>query len=93
MATHKSAAKKSKVDEKRNERNRAGKSRLRTALKKFREALNNDPIECVHQLPFMESLIDKSVKHGFIHKNAGSRLKSRLSRHVNAAIEDLESSN
>jgi small subunit ribosomal protein S20 len=80
MANHKSALKKAKQDIGRRLRNRSGKSRLRTALKKFRLELAEGSEGCRENLPGMLSLIDKSAKHGFIHQNAADRLKSKLSR-------------
>ena len=79
MATHKSALKKSKQDIVRRARNRSGKSRLRTALKKYRAALAGGE-NCTAQLPEMVSLIDTCAKHGFIHRNAAGRLKSHLTK-------------
>ena len=78
MANHKSAAKKARQDLARRARNRMGKSRLRTALKKYRNLLAKNSDECQTQLPTMVSLIDQSAKHGFIHKNTANRLKSKL---------------
>jgi len=79
MANHKSALKKAKQDLVRRSRNRSGKSKLRTALKKFRIMLHENDAAVVEALPGLVSLIDKSAKKGFIHTNAASRLKSRLS--------------
>ena len=83
MANHKSAAKKSKQDVARRARNRAGKNRLRTALKQFRGDLAAGSSECAQKLPEMVALIDKSAKHGFIHRNTAGRLKSKLSKQTN----------
>lgn len=80
MANHKSALKKSKQDIVRRNRNRAGKSRLRSALKSFRGLIAENSADASAQLPGMISLIDKSAKGGFIHANAASRLKARLMR-------------
>ena len=79
MATHKSALKKSKQDLVRRARNRADKSRLRTALKKFRTAVANGET-VVDQIPVMASLIDRSAKKGVIHRNAANRLKSQVTK-------------
>ncbi|MDJ0841613.1 MAG: 30S ribosomal protein S20 [Acidobacteriota bacterium] len=79
MANHKSALKKSKQDLVRRSRNRAGKSRLRTALKKYRAALAGGE-NCTDKLPGLVSLIDTSAKKGFIHRNTANRLKSKLSK-------------
>ena len=84
MATHKSALKKSKQDLVRRARNRSGKSRLRTALKKYRAALAAGE-NCTEKLAGMVSLIDTSAKHGFIHRNVANRLKSKLSQQTLSA--------
>jgi len=80
MANHKSALKKSKQDLVRRMRNRSGRSSLRTALKNFRAELANGSSETAEKLPQIHSLIDKSAKKGFIHRNAAARLKSHLSQ-------------
>jgi len=80
MANHKSALKKAKQDVGRRLRNRSGKSRLRTALKKFRLELAQGSESTREKLSGMLSLIDKSAKQGFIHRNAAGRLKSKLTR-------------
>ncbi len=80
MANHKSAAKRAKQDVGRRLRNRSGKSRLKTHLKKFRQLLAEGSADTSAKLPEMISLIDQSAKHGFIHKNAANRLKSKLSK-------------
>ena len=84
MATHKSAAKASRQADKRRERNRAGKSRLRTSLKKYRALLAEGSADAQGKLSEMLSLIDVSAKHGFIHRNVANRLKSKLTRQASA---------
>ena len=80
MANHFSALKRARQTEKRTAQNRANKSQFRTALRKFRTALQSDNKEQAKSA-FGEtvSMIDKAVKKGIIHKNTGSRYKSRLS--------------
>ena len=80
MANHESALKKSKQDMTRRMRNRAGKGRLKTGLKKFRALIEQGNTDAQQQFPALASLIDQSAKQGFIHQNAANRLKSRLSR-------------
>jgi len=79
MANHKSALKKAKQDIVRRERNRSGKSRLRSAIKQYRAALSSGENQA-EKLDDMVSLIDKSAKHGFIHTSVANRLKSKLSK-------------
>ena len=71
-----SAKKRDIQSKKRNLRNRSYKSRVRTAIRNFEEAisLENAPSE----LSVAHSLIDKGVKKGIIQKNKAARMKSRL---------------
>ena len=56
------------------------RSRLRTALKQVRTALDSGKSDEVKKsLSDTVSLIDKAAKKGVIHRNAASRYKSRLS--------------
>lgn len=84
MANHKSAAKASRQADKRRDRNRAGKSRLRTLLKKYRAMVAEGSADAAGKLPEMLSMIDVSAKHGFIHRNAANRLKSKLTKQTSA---------
>lgn len=85
MANHKSALKKSNQDLVRRARNRAAKSRLRSALKNFRNLLATDVAAASKELSTMISLIDKSAKGGYIHQNAANRLKSKLTTQASAS--------
>jgi small subunit ribosomal protein S20 len=70
---------------KRNERNRANLSQLKTQVKKLRAAIAaGDSGEARKALNETMSEIDKAAKKGVVHGNAASRYKSRLTRHVNA---------
>ena len=70
---------------KRNERNRASLSQLKTQVKKLRAAIaKGDAGEAKTALGETVSAIDKAAKKGIVHDNAASRYKSRLTRHVNA---------
>ena len=70
---------------KRNERNRANLSQLKTHVKKLRAAIaKGDAGEAKKALDETVSQIDKAAKKGIVHDNAASRYKSRLTRHVNA---------
>jgi small subunit ribosomal protein S20 len=69
---------------KRNERNRANLSQLKTQVKKLRAAIAaGDASEAKKVLGETVSEIDKAAKKGIVHDNAASRYKSRLTRHVN----------
>lgn len=83
MAQHKSAIRQWRRSLRRNAINKRNKSLLRTQIKKLRAAIENKDSEAAKKiLPETFSIIDKTVKKGTIHKNTGSRYKSRLSRQV-----------
>ena len=80
MANHFSALKRARQTTTRTAQNRANASRLRTALRKFRAALQaGDKAQANSLLAETVSQIDKAVKKGVIHKNTAARYKSRLS--------------
>jgi small subunit ribosomal protein S20 len=77
MANIASAEKQRRQAEKKNERNRAGKSTLRTALKKTRSAIvGGDADKDTIATGF--SAIDRAAKTGLIKENTANRYKSRL---------------
>jgi small subunit ribosomal protein S20 len=83
MANHFSALKRARQTEKRTTRNRANRSRLRTAMRHFREVLKGGNAEQA-ELAFRQtaSALDKAIQKGIIHENTASRYKSRLSTRV-----------
>ena len=88
MANHYSALKRSRQTESKTAVNRANQSRLRTQLRKLKTAVaSGDQSQTQALYRETVSLIDKSVKKGVIHKNTGSRYKSRLSARVKAAAK------
>ena len=85
MANHFSALKRARQTERRTAVNRNNKSRLRTAIRRFREALSSGDAQnasAVYRATV--SALDKSVQKGVIHKNTASRYKSRLSARLAA---------
>ncbi|HEU4414353.1 MAG TPA: 30S ribosomal protein S20 [Candidatus Angelobacter sp.] len=85
MANHFSALKRARQTTKRTADNRANTSQLRTALRKLRQTLESgDAKQAKAVFGNTVSMIDKAVKKGVIHKNTGSRYKSRLSARVAA---------
>jgi len=86
MANHFSALKRARQTEKRTARNRANRSRLRTAIRRFREALASGNRESAQQaFRSVTAAIDKSIQKGVLHENTASRYKSRL----NARLKNL----
>ena len=85
MANTKSAEKRNKQALVRRDRNRQMKSRLRTAVKKLRQAVESgDQSQAKALLQGTLSIVDATATKGVIHKNAASRTKSRLQRALNA---------
>jgi small subunit ribosomal protein S20 len=83
MAHHKSAIRQHRRSLRRNAVNKQNKSALRTQMKKIRAAIDDKSTEEARKLlPSVFSTIDQAVKKGTIHKNTGSRYKSRLSRQI-----------
>ena len=85
MANIKSAKKRILQTEKRRTRNRAERSRLRTAVKKLRSEVEAGNGESAKELlaPTL-SLIDATAQKKVIHRNAAARTKSRLTKAVNS---------
>lgn len=88
MANTKSAIKRIRVAERNRLRNKAYKSAVKTLTKRYHDALEantSNPSEESSKL-VQESMsaavskIDKAVKRGVLHKNAGARRKSRLAK-------------
>lgn len=85
MANHKSALKRIKQNEARNERNRHHRSTLKTFIKKVREAVSaKDREQAQAALSQAIPVIDKAATKGIIHKANASRNISRLTRLVNS---------
>jgi small subunit ribosomal protein S20 len=85
VASHASALKAHRQSLKNREHNRQFRSRLRTALKNVRAAIDgNDKAAAKSALREVVSLIDKLASKGVIHKNAAGRYKSRLTTRLAA---------
>jgi small subunit ribosomal protein S20 len=83
MARHKSAIRQQRRSVRRKAVNARNKSALRTNIRKVREAVKAKDHEGAKTLlPRVFASIDRAVKKGTIHKNTGSRYKSRLTRQV-----------
>jgi len=80
LANHKSALKRARQSEVRRLRNKAYKTKVRTAVKAVRGAA---PEKAVEQLPTTISIIQKTASRGVIHPNQAARKISRLTRLVN----------
>lgn len=81
MPNIKSAKKRVLITLKKNEENRALRSRMNTAIKKFNAAIETNRIEDAEKLlPETMSIIDKTVSKGVIHKNNAANKKSALAK-------------
>jgi small subunit ribosomal protein S20 len=84
VAGQSSAEKRHKQSEKRNIRNRAAKSQIKTAKKKFTEAVDTKESENAEKsFRFIEKLIDTAARKGILHKNTAARKKSRMQKALN----------
>lgn len=87
MANHASAEKRNRQRITRTERNRAGKSALRTDLKKARTAIADKPQEAVAAVKEAVSHADRTASKGTIPKKRASRIKARLARALHKATK------
>lgn len=84
MANIKSAEKRILQNARHRERNRALRSRMRTAVKRLRTAVDGGDAEAAKELlPGTLRVIDETAQKGIVHKNTAARSKSRLTRAVN----------
>ena len=81
MANIKSQIKRIKQNDKRHERNKAVKTGLRTAVRKFREAADaGDKDTAVVAGRDAARKLDKAVSKGVIHKNQAANRKSAIAK-------------
>lgn len=79
MANTKSAKKRAEKSILQRDRNRALRSRMRTAVKRLRNAAAAGDAPLVETLlPGTISVVDATAQKGVVHKNAAARTKSRL---------------
>ena len=84
MANIKSAKKRILVTKTKEERNKAIRSSVKTAVKKVYTAIDaNDAEAAKSALLNASSVIDKATRNGVYHKNYAARKVSRLSLAVN----------
>ena len=79
MANIKSAIKRAGTNKKENLRNREDKSALKTALRRYDEALQGEDKEA-SEAAYLKavSTVDKAAAKGVIHKNAANHKKAQL---------------
>jgi len=85
LATHKSAEKRSRQNEKRQMRNNSVKSHVKTIIKAVVTAVDSKDKEVSETaLNNAIPIISKAASKGAFHKNTASRKISRLTKKVNA---------
>ena len=86
-----SAVKRVRQNQKRQDRNRGVKSRIKTLTRNLLETLESgSPEEAQAALTGLHSALDKAVKQKVMHANTASRQKSRMARQVQAAAPSVE---
>ena len=84
LATHKSALKRHRQNQKRRLRNKIIRSQLKTSVKSFFTAVENkDKPAAQEAVKAAISTVSKTATKGVIHKKTASRKISRLARKVN----------
>jgi len=84
VANIKQQAKRNRTNERRRLRNKSVKSSVRTAIRKFREAVAAGEKEKAAELLVATSRkLDKAATKGVIHKNQAANKKSALARAYN----------
>ena len=83
MANIKSQIKRVKTNEKRRQRNKSVRSSVRTAVRKFREAVEAGNVDdATTALRVATRKLDKAVSKGVIHKNQAANRKSAIAKRL-----------
>lgn len=92
MPNIKSAEKRLRQSEKRRERNRQAKAKMKTAIKRVEQALAAGDVQLIREsLQKAISIINKTAQKGIIHDNKAARLTSRLTLKVNNYLGKTQS--
>ena len=79
-----SAAKRQRQNDKRRVHNRAAKSTVRTAQRRFEAAVKEQNTERAEEAFYRaSSLLDSAARKGIFHKNTAARTKSRMQKKLN----------
>ncbi|MCW8804661.1 MAG: 30S ribosomal protein S20 [Ignavibacteriaceae bacterium] len=81
MATHKSAKKRIRTNERKRVVNQQGATRIKSSVKKVLATTNKEEAEKLYKEAV--SVLDKGTTKGLIKKNTASRKKSSLTKHIN----------
>jgi small subunit ribosomal protein S20 len=86
MPNSKSAAKRHRQSLVRRDRNRAAKSKIKTQVKKVREAIAaGDAAKAETEFRVATKAVDQAAAKGVVHSNLAGRVKSRLSAAIKGA--------
>ena len=86
MANIKSQIKRNRQNEQRRQRNKGGRSFLKTKVKRFEEALSGgDPDSARDALRVVSRELDKAASKGIIHRNKAANKKARLAKRFNSS--------
>lgn len=80
-----SSIKRVRINKKKNLRNRMVKSGVKTAVKKYTLALNDNLAAAPVKLSAASSALDRAVAKGIIHKNTANRKKARMAKALDRA--------
>ena len=84
MANIKSQIKRNRQAESARQRNKAGRSSLRTKTKRFEEAVaSGDSEQAAEAYAEIARAYDKAASKGIIHRNKAANKKSRLAKRLN----------
>ena len=89
MANIRSAKKRIRIAERKTAVNKARKSEIKTHIKRFELALENNEIDEARELlKSIDKRLKKAALRNIVHKNAASRRVSRLTKKLNKKIEE-----
>ena len=84
MANIKSQIKRNRTNEKARERNKAVKSSLKTAVRKFRNAADAGASDVAELAKEASRELDKAVSKGVIHKNQAANRKASIAKRASS---------
>lgn len=85
MPNIKSAIKRVRINEQKSAQNIAAKSAMRTAVKKFETAVEQNEETAKDLFKVAVKHLDKAATKGLIHKNTANRQKARLAKKLSKA--------
>ena len=92
MANHKSALKRNRQSLLRRDRNRANRTKVKSAVKKIDAAIEVESVEQAQEaLAAAVPIIERAAVKGAFHKKTASRKVSRLTQRVNKFASSKES--